>query len=131
MRKQSHRAQKRKQNREHERATVKSIERERIRTYTRGDAAKNTALMFEVLGSSVNRAMLAYLKTHGAMSITHLSEPFNLTLPAALVRVNGLERAGLIITKKQGKIRFCTYNHQALKELARHVAASPNPFSRP
>ena len=101
----------------------------RERSYVRGDSAKNSALMLAVLGSSINRKMLARLREHGAMSVTFLIEPFNLTLPAGVVRVNALERAGLVTTKKQGRIRLCIYSPAALKELAHHLASSPNPFS--
>jgi DNA-binding transcriptional ArsR family regulator len=111
------------------REIFKDLELARLRrTYTEGDSAKNAALMLEVLGSTVNRKMLARLLLHGAVSITFLVDPFNLTLPAAVVRVNALERVGLITTKKQGRIRFCIYNPKALKELAHHLLSSKNPF---
>lgn len=61
------------------------------------------------------------------MSITKLSEPFNITPPAAHEHVAALERAGLITTKKQGRIRFCIYNPDAAIELSRWLTTR-DPF---
>ena len=111
-----------------ERARQRVKEAERLRsTYTAGDSRKNTALMLDALGSEVNRKMLARLRERGAMSVTKLSEPFRITLPAAVTRVNALERAGLLTTHKRGRIRFCVYNPSRIKELSAHLA-SRNPF---
>jgi len=111
-----------------ERALQRAKEAERVRiTYTAGDTQKNTALMFDVLGSELNRKMLARLRGRGAMSVTKLAEPFHITLPAAVTRVNALERAGLITTHKRGRIRFCVYKPSAFKELSAHLASN-NPL---
>ncbi|MEK7093423.1 MAG: helix-turn-helix domain-containing protein [Patescibacteria group bacterium] len=114
------------------RAKKRALEREkesvRLRnTYTKGDSRKNATLMLDALGSPVNRMMFARLRMRGAMSVTKLSEPFRITLPAAVTRVNTLERAGLVTTHKRGRIRFCVYNPAALKELSAHLASS-NPL---
>ena len=112
-----------------EQALQRAKEAERVRsTYAAGDSRKNTALMLDALGSEVNRKMLARLRELGAMSVTKLSEPFRITLPAAVTRINTLERAGLITTHKQGRIRFCVYNPSRIKELSIHLA-SPNPLN--
>ncbi|OGG52753.1 hypothetical protein A3C20_03145 [Candidatus Kaiserbacteria bacterium RIFCSPHIGHO2_02_FULL_55_25] len=91
---------------------------ERKRTYTKGDARKNARLMLEALGSSLHRRMLTRLQSGGAMSVSHLARPFRIMLPDALRHVHILERAGLIITEKRGRIRFCIYNPQAPRELS-------------
>ncbi|GEM_PF-2350183 len=111
-----------------ERALQRAKEAERLRsTYTVGDIRRNAALMLDALGSEVNRKMLARLRGRGAMSVTKLSEPFRITLPAAVTRVNTLERAGLLTTHKRGRIRFCVYNPSRVRELSAHLA-SDNPF---
>ncbi|OGG66046.1 hypothetical protein A3D71_03235 [Candidatus Kaiserbacteria bacterium RIFCSPHIGHO2_02_FULL_55_20] len=111
-----------------ERTLQRAKESKRLRTtYSAGDTRKNTALMLDVLGSGVNRKMLARLRARGAMSVTKLAEPFCITLPAAVTRVNALERAGLLTTHKRGRIRFCVYNPAALKELSAHLASN-NPL---
>jgi len=91
---------------------------ERKRIYTKGDARKNVRLMIEALGSSLHRRMLMRLQSCGAMSVSHLARPFRIMLPDALRHVHILERAGLIITEKRGRIRFCIYNPQAPRELS-------------
>lgn len=97
------------------------------KTYTRGDTRKNARLMLEALGSSLHRRMLARLQAGGAMSVTHLTKPFHIMLPDAMRHVHILERAGLITTKKTGRIRFCVYNPAAVRELSAHLA-SGKPF---
>ena len=90
----------------------------RKRTYTAGDARKNARLMLEALGSPLHRRMLARLRAGGAMSVSHLAEPFRIMLPDAMRHVHILERAGLIATEKRGRIRFCVYNPEAPRELS-------------
>lgn len=99
----------------------------RKRTYTSGDTRKNARLMLEALGSAVHRRMLARLQSGGAMSVSHLARPFRIMLPDAMRHVHILERAGLITTKKHGRIRFCIYNPAAVRELAAWFA-SRSPF---
>jgi len=74
--------------------------------------------MLEVLGSPLHRRMLARLQAKGAMSVTHLAEPFDIMLPDAMRHVHILEQAGLITTEKRGRIRFCVYNPTASHELS-------------
>lgn len=107
-----------------ERALENAKESERSRrTYTAGDMRKNAPLMLNALGSERNRTMLARLCLRGAMSVSKLTEPFPITLSAAMNHVNALERAGLITTHKRGRIRFCVYKPAALKELSLWLAS--------
>lgn len=122
------RAQERRERREEHAHTAHLQEEVRKRTYTKGDARKNARLMLEVLGGAIHRRMLARLRKGGAMSITHLSEPFRIMLPDAMRHVRILERSGLITTEKRGRIRFCIYNPSAAKELAVWLA-SRDPFA--
>ncbi|MDO8481881.1 MAG: helix-turn-helix domain-containing protein [bacterium] len=92
--------------------------REQQRTYTRGDTQKNANLMLNALGLPLRRNMVARLRVGGAMSLSKLVEPFNITLPSALAHLRILERAGIVATHKKGRIRICVYNRHALKELA-------------
>lgn len=105
------------------RAEMRAAERsaaryEKERTYSAGDVKKNAALMLDALGLPLRRRMLSRLRQGGAMSVSKLVEPFRITLPSALQHVGMLERAGIITTKKQGRVRMCVYNKAALKELA-------------
>ncbi|MDP2648907.1 MAG: helix-turn-helix domain-containing protein [bacterium] len=98
---------------------------ERSRCYTPGEAEKNANLMLYALGSSRRRKMVALLRRGGAMSVSKLAKPFRITLPSALYEVRILERVHIIKTHKRGRIRFCVYNPQALKELAHWLTSRP------
>jgi len=100
-----------------------AIERERQRSYTPGDARKNTELMLDALGLSLRRRMIARLKRGGTMSVSKLVEPFHITLPSALEHVRLLERSGVITTHKHGRVRLCVYRTEALKELAHELTS--------
>ncbi len=88
------------------------------RTYTRGDLEKNANIMLDALGLLIRRNIVARLRGGGAMSLSKLVEPFNITLPSALKHLRALERVGLVTTRKQGRVRMCVYNRLAIKELA-------------
>ena len=90
----------------------------RLYTYTEGDYRKNALLMLNALGSSIRRQMLERLADGGAMSLTKLSGPLGLRLTAAQRQIDLLERVHLVSTHKQGRVRMCVYNKQAVKELA-------------
>ena len=98
------------------------ISREQQRTYMPGDANKNANLMLDALGLPIRRKMVAQLRNGGAMSLSKLVEPFNMTLPAAFVHLRILERAGIIVTHKRGRVRMCVYNKESFKELAAWLA---------
>lgn len=91
---------------------------ERQRTYTRGDDKKNANLMLDALGRPLRRQIVARLRDGGAMSLSKLVEPFGITLPSAHEHLQALERAGIIVTHKRGRVRMCAYNRRALEELA-------------
>lgn len=74
--------------------------------------------MLDALGLPLRRGMMARLRVEGAMSLSKLVEPFHITLPSALTHLRELERAGLVVTHKQGRVRICAYNRHALEELA-------------
>ncbi|MDO8552499.1 MAG: helix-turn-helix domain-containing protein [bacterium] len=101
----------------HEAERAKSL-REQQRTYTQGDSQKNSNLMLDALGLPLRRQMAARLREGGAMSLSKLVEPFSITLPTALVHLEALERAGIVVTHKHGRVRMCVYNKKALEELA-------------
>ena len=92
--------------------------REQQRTYARGDSQKNANLMLNALGLLLRRNMVLRLRDGGAMSLSKLVEPFRITLPTALAHLRALERAGIVITHKHGRVRMCVYERKAFKELA-------------
>ena len=111
--------------RKQERATAKYIAaREAARTFTPGDAKKNAALIFDALGLPIRRRMVSRLRQGGAMSLSKLVDHFGIALPAAIAHLHTLERAGIVETHKQGRVRICVYRKVALKELSEFLASN-------
>lgn len=117
-------ARERDKRREERNAQAGAEESRRKQTLTKGDRAKNTRLMLRALGLSIRRRMLVRLAQGGAMSVSKLSEPFGITLPATLAHVRTLEDAGLVCSKKKGRVRICVYRSHALEELAAALAGT-------
>lgn len=87
------------------------------------DPQKNAELILDVMGSSVNRAMVLRLKKEGAMSLSKLAKPFGMSLPAALKHLNALEGAAFAKTHKRGRVRICIYNPKAFNDLKAWLAS--------
>lgn len=80
-------------------------------------------LFFDTLALPIRRAMIRRLRRRGAMSVSHLAEPFRITLPSAMNHVATLEQAGIITTHKQGRIRFCVYNPVAFDQICTYLTS--------
>ena|SRR3989344_2665746 len=105
-------------------ATARYVESEKKRlTYSKGDTHKNVGLMLDALGAPLRRTLLVRLRKEGAMSLSKLGQPFNMKLPLLQKHILVLERAGLVTTHKQGRIRMCIYNQTAFEELASWILA--------
>ena len=61
--------------------------------------------------------MLMRLHVHGEMALSTLVAPLDLTLPSALAHLEILERANLVTTRKEGRLRLCAYKPAGFKEL--------------
>ena len=85
------------------------------------DPLEQIELVFDAMAVPIRRKMLRRLRKDGAMSASHLARPFRITLPAALKHVLLLERAGLITTHKNGRIRFCVYDPRGFDQLIKYL----------
>ncbi len=77
----------------------------------------NTARLddtFAALADPTRRAILARLSIGEAM-VNELAAPFAISAPAITRHLNVLERAALIVRKRQGQFVRCRLNPQALK----------------
>ena len=70
-------------------------------------------LMFRALADGNRRAMIDRLSKSSA-SAGDFSAQLGISLPATLQHLAVLEQAGLVITKKQGRVRICTLDTGAL-----------------
>ena len=62
--------------------------------------------VFHALGDPTRRAMVEKLG-HGAVSVSSLAKPLDITLAAVVQHLHVLERSGLVRTTKVGRVRTC------------------------
>jgi DNA-binding transcriptional ArsR family regulator len=72
---------------------------------------------FQALADPTRRAILARLVT-GERSVTELAEPFSMSLPAVSKHLRVLERAGLIVRRRDAQFRRCRLEPERLKAVA-------------
>src|SRR6187551_1386483 len=72
---------------------------------------------FAALADPTRRAILARLAS-GECSVTELAEPFDMSMPAVSKHLRVLERAGLIIQRRDAQRRPCRIEAAPLKDVA-------------
>ena len=72
---------------------------------------------FAALADGTRRGVLEHLG-RAESSITDLAEQFDMTLTGMRKHVGVLERAGLVVTKKVGRVRYCRVGARRLDEVA-------------
>src|SRR3984957_15747753 len=72
---------------------------------------------FAALADPTRRAILSRLAS-GETSVTELAEPFEMSMPAISKHLKVLERAGLIVRKREAQFRPCRLDASRLKEVA-------------
>jgi DNA-binding transcriptional ArsR family regulator len=76
---------------------------------------------FAALSDPTRRAILARL-AQADTSVTELSRPFAMSLPAVLKHVDVLERAGLVEARKDGRVRTCRIEAAPLGDASAWIA---------
>lgn len=79
-------------------------------------------LTFQALADPARRAMLERLST-GPASVSELARPLSMSMPAVLQHLAVLETAGLAVSHKEGRVRTCEINPQALGAAQSWLAA--------
>ena len=77
--------------------------------------ADHLSTTFAALADPTRRAILARLTT-GEASVTELSEPFEMSMPAVSKHLRVLERAGLITRGREAQWRPCRLKAKPLEE---------------
>lgn len=72
---------------------------------------------FAALADPTRRAILARLAS-GECSVTELAEPFQMSMPAVSKHLRVLERAGLIVRRRDAQRRPCRIEARPLKDVA-------------
>ena len=73
---------------------------------------------FAALADPTRRGILEHL-ANGPASISDLAARFEMSLPGITKHIRLLEEAGLVLTEKKGRVRYCTLGANPLD----HVAA--------
>lgn len=63
-------------------------------------------LMYAALADPTRRAIIAQL-ARGFASVSELAKPLKMSLPAVVQHLQLLEKSGLVISKKVGRVRTC------------------------
>ena len=79
-------------------------------------------LSFAALSDATRREIIDQLGRADA-SITSLAETFQMTLTGMKKHVQVLERAGLVVTQKVGRVRTCKLGKRGLKAEAQWIEA--------
>jgi DNA-binding transcriptional ArsR family regulator len=69
---------------------------------------------FAALADPTRRAILSML-LEDDMAVTDVAEPFDVSLAAISKHLSVLERAGLIVQEKRGRLKWCKLEPAALK----------------
>jgi len=74
--------------------------------------------VFSALSDPTRRAIVAQL-AHGETPIMELASPFQMSLPAVSKHIRVLEKAGLVLRRKDGRINYCRLNAKPLQDAAK------------
>jgi len=74
-------------------------------------------VVFSALSDPTRRAILEAL-AKGQRSVTELSDPHDMSMPAISKHLRVLEDAGLIVRSKDGRLRRCSLNSEPLRAAA-------------
>ena len=75
-------------------------------------------LTFQALADPTRRAMVERL-TQGPATVSELAQPLPMSLPAVMQHLAMLESAGLVRSRKVGRVRTCQIDIQVLRETER------------
>ena len=79
-------------------------------------------LAFQALADPTRRAMVERLSL-GPTSVSELARPFAMSLPAVTQHLAVLERSGLVVSEKIGRVRTCRIEAKALSEAEQWINA--------
>ena len=78
-------------------------------------------LAFQALSDPGRRAMVERL-SFGPASVSELAKPLPMTLSAVVQHLKILEEAGLVKSRKVGRVRTCTLEIRAMTQVERWIA---------
>lgn len=85
--------------------------------------------LFHALADPARRAMLERL-SQGPAPVSELARPLPMSLPAAMQHLGVLEAAGLVRSRKVGRVRTCSIEPRALSQAERWINARRTEWER-
>ena len=85
--------------------------------------------LFHALADPARRAMVERL-SRGPAPVSELARPLPMSLPAAMQHLGVLEAAGLVRTAKNGRVRTCAIEPQALSQVEQWVGTQRAEWER-
>ncbi len=73
-----------------------------------------TAALFDALGDPTRRAIISRI-ARGPVSVSALASPLGISLTAVGQHLRLLEKAGLVLSEKQGRTRSCALRPEGLR----------------
>jgi DNA-binding transcriptional ArsR family regulator len=86
-----------------------------------GRVDREVDLIFGALADPSRRAMVDRL-SRGPASVSELAEPLTMSLPAVVQHLHVLEHSGLVISRKQGRVRTCAIQPAAMSAAESWIA---------
>lgn len=86
-------------------------------------------LTFQALADPARRAMVELL-SRGPATVSELARPHAMSLPAVMQHLGVLESAGLVRSKKTGRVRTCRIEPAALTAAERWIEARRDEWNR-
>lgn len=86
-------------------------------------------LMFHALADGTRRSMLERLG-RGPASVSELARPLSMSLPAVVQHLQVLEGAGLVTSRKVGRVRTCQLEPGALQQVEKWIEARRTEWER-
>lgn len=80
--------------------------------------SKTLDFTFSALSDPTRRAIISRL-AKGEASIIEIASPFNMSLPAVSKHIRALEKAGLVVRSKRGRVHYCRLNAKPLQDAAK------------
>ena len=84
---------------------------------------------FRALSDPTRRALLARL-SQGPATVSELAAPFDMAMPSLMLHVRKLEEAGLVRSKKQGRVRTCRANLAPFDDAIRWMTSQRDLWQR-
>lgn len=84
-----------------------------------------TSALFDALGDPTRRAIVSRV-AQGPVSVSALASPLGITVTAVGQHLRVLERAGLLRSMKQGRVRSCALEPQGLRAIELWAQACRN-----